>query len=493
MMYSVALPSSVHEQAIEHLLRQDGQEDLCFALWHPSQGRDRITALIHSLILPLEGDRDVHGNVSFMPSYFERALSEAINAGAGLAFMHSHPASGWQDMSLDDIHAEQRLAAAVKSATELPLVGLTIGTDEAWSARFWTKTAPRTYERQWCDSVRVVGSKFAITLHPNLAKKSVFRPELERTILAWGKEAQSQLANLTVGIVGAGSVGSIVAEALARMGIGHIRLLDFDSVEKVNLDRLLFATRRDALLKKSKVEVIAKAIRQTATAGQFTVEPLEWSIVEESGFQVALDCDVLFSCVDRPLARSVLNFIAYAHLIPVVDGGIMVRVNERTQKLKHADWRTHIAIPDRPCLECLEQYDPGQVSSERDGFLDDPAYIAGLPHAHWAKRNENVFAFSLSVASFEVLQFLSLIVAPSGINNPRAQMYHFITAGLDKNDLDACKSRCLYPGYTARGDHAGISVTSHHLAAEKEREKRQAYHRTLEYHLHRWILLKLRG
>jgi len=64
MKYSVALSSSLHDQTTEHLLRSDQQEDLCFAIWHPSRGRDRITALLHTLILPDDGDRQVHGNAS---------------------------------------------------------------------------------------------------------------------------------------------------------------------------------------------------------------------------------------------------------------------------------------------------------------------------------------------------------------------------------------------------------------------------------------------
>ncbi len=62
---SVAMTAEVDREARNHLLRGDLQEDLCFALWYPSQGRHRKTAIIQRLILPGKGDRNVHGNVSF--------------------------------------------------------------------------------------------------------------------------------------------------------------------------------------------------------------------------------------------------------------------------------------------------------------------------------------------------------------------------------------------------------------------------------------------
>jgi ThiF family len=487
MIYSTAISSSLHEQASRHLLAHSHEEDLCFGIWYPSQARGRTNALVHSLILPEAGDRQVHGNVSYSPAYFERALGVAASAGGGLTFMHSHVGPGWQGMSDDDIVAEKRQSPAARGATSLPLLGMTIGTDGAWSARIWEKTGKRQYDKRWCQSVRVVGDRLQVTYHDTAMPVPRLRPELSRTVSAWGPEIQGQLARLRIGIVGAGSVGSIVAEALARMGIQHINLIDFDSVETVNLDRLLFSTQRDAQLRRSKVEVLGRALRKSATASPFTVEELESSIVEEDGFRAALDCDVLFSCVDRPWPRNALNFLAYAHLIPVVDGGVFIQAKPGGRGLKDADWRAHIAAPTRRCLECLNQYSAGNVSTERDGYLDDAHYIAGLDAAHPIRRNENVFGFSLGVASLEILQFLAMVVAPSGIANHGAQMYHFKTATLDHEKEHACNPDCFFPSITAKGDRAGVQVTGRHPVAEQARSARQAFRKTWRYRIADWL------
>jgi len=467
--YSTAMTYTTHDALAAHLLRDDHQEDVAFAIWYPSEGAERTSALIATPILPRDGDRLVHGNASFLPPYVERALAEAMAAGGGLAFLHSHGGPGWQGMSDDDVAAEQSLAAQAKSATGLPLVGLTLGTDGAWSARFWVKTAPRTYLRSWCENVRVVGQQLCVTWHPSLHPAPYFRPSLERTISSWGREAQADLARLHVGVIGAGSVGSMVAEALARTGIQRVRLLDFDGVEERNLDRLLHASLDD--IGRAKVAVLAEALVKSATANNFEVEAFEWSVVEEDGFRRALDCDVLFSCVDRPWPRSAMNLIAYAHLIPVVDGGIQVGVTRR-KTLKRADWRAHVAAPARRCLECLGQYDPGFVGTERDGYLDDPTYIEGLPTDHPLRANENVFAFSMAAASLEVLQLLTMVIAPMRVSSPGAQHYHFVPGEFDPPDFRGCEENCVYVTLVARGDTTGMTVTAQHSIAQERRAAR---------------------
>lgn len=457
---SVAMAGEVDGAARRHLLRADGQEDLCFALWHPSQGRSRTTALIHQLILPLPGERNVHGNVSFEPAYFQRALALAAAQGAGLALMHSHPMGrGWQGMSDDDIVAEQGHAAAVYGATDLPFVGLTMAGDTAWSARFWARTAPRTYPGQWCGSVRVVGRSLGLHFNRDLAPRPTATNEQVRTVSAWGPDCQADLARLRIGVIGAGSVGGIIAEALGRTGIEDVMILDFDVIEEHNLDRLVYATRAD--IGRPKVEVLAEHLQARATASPFVAEQILAAVYEEEGFRAALDCDILFACVDRPWGRYILNLIAYAHLIPVIDGGIAVRTN-RLGKLSSADWRAHTATVGRPCLHCLGQYDPGYVQTEREGMLDDPTYIAGLAKDHPLKARENVFAFSMACGSMQMLQMLNYVIAPLELSDPGPELYHFVGSFMEPPDIRACRPECVYPTLVATGDHSGIVATGPH-------------------------------
>lgn len=461
------MPELIGQLIRAHLTRDDGQEDLCFAIWKPSYGETRMSALIDDVLIPQDGDRRVHGNASFEPQYVERALAGALKVGGGVAFLHSHPAAGWQGMSQDDIRAEQVvLAARVQGATGLPLVGLTLGArDGTWSARFWEKIGPKKYDRRWAESVREVGERLVIHFADTLLPLPAHRKSQARTVSAWGPDVQAKIARLRVGVVGLGSVGSIVAEALARTGIQNITLIDYQALEEVNLDRTLNATVED--VGKPKVSVSNQVLNRSATAERFAVDAYIGSVCEERGFRKALDCDVLFSCVDRPWARSVLNFVAYGHLIPVVDGGLLVS-RTRKGRLRGADWKAHVVGPSHRCLRCLRQYDPALVDADRRGDLENPMYLESLPGDHPARANENVFAFSLGVASLEVLQFVMLTVGPSGIGSPGPQNYHITTGQIDIGPT-MCEPECEFTSLIAKGDTEPAGVAEHPAADASRR------------------------
>lgn len=493
MRYSVALTERINDDLLAHLVRSDGQEDLIFALWMPSYGRSKTTAMLRRLAPPKSGEREVHGNVTFLPEYVERLIAEAISEGCGIALLHSHPSSGWQGLSAADAAAERLLAPTIKGATGLPLVALTLGAiDGVWSARFWEKISAGTYELRWCETVRVVGSRLKLHFCDHLAPRPELRLTQIRTVSAWGEQAQADLARLRIGIVGLGSVGSIIAESLSRMGVKHLDFIDFDTLKEHNLDRTLNASAADTRRRRAKVHIAARAARRNATARGFHADVYEYSVCEEIGYRAALDCDVLFSCVDRPWGRSVLNFIAYAHLIPVVDGGIRAS-QTRSGQLRGADWKAHVSGPSHACLQCLGQYDPGLIAAEKAGNLDDPHYIETLPEGHLARARENVFAFSVSLAGLEMTQLLMLTISPLDLGPSGAQNYHLLTGAIDIGP-HSCETGCPFNDLVATGDlsHSGIDQC---LAAETEREfraarKRNSLRTTLRFALHLKQLLR---
>ena len=81
---------------------------------------------------------------------------------------------------------------------------------------------------------------------------------LHRISLLIGEEKVAKLKQSTVMVVGCGAVGSFAIEALARSGIGHLILIDFDVVEESNINRQLFAL--DSTVGRPMVEIAKQRI-----------------------------------------------------------------------------------------------------------------------------------------------------------------------------------------------------------------------------------------
>ena len=62
-----------------------------------------------------------------------------------------------------------------------------------------------------------------------------------RNELLWGKDFQKSLSDKCVVVAGLGGVGGYALEALARTGIGKLKIVDFDAVEESNINRQIIA------------------------------------------------------------------------------------------------------------------------------------------------------------------------------------------------------------------------------------------------------------
>ena len=480
---SVAMTSTTEEALVRRLVRDDGQEDICLATYRPSTGLLRFSALIRTVIPPRSGDRLVHGNATVTANYILRGAEAAQEDQCGLVLLHSHPGAGrWQPMSGPDRDCEASYANLVREITGLPLVGMTLATgNRTWSARHWDVGVGRAVNCTHSTNVRVIGDKLAVSWNDAVRPPPRHGNSQTRTVSAWGEQAQADLVRRSVLVVGAGSVGLDVLVRLAASGQRHLTVMDYDLIEAHNLDRLIGAARRDVRLKRPKIHVALREALEAATADECSIEITDQSICEPEGMRIALDHDLIFSCVDRPWPRAVLNSLAYSDLIPVIDGGIAIDTFDGGQ-MRNATWRSHVVRPGRPCMGCNRQLDFGLVALDRQGLLDDPAYIQRARESVMLV-NPNVATLSVNVAAGILAQYVSFGVAPGGLGDPGPLQYALSTHHLEHRD-DVAKPHCATEAAEGVGDHR-VPLTGLHEDAERKRRLAESVGAST--HLLRWI------
>jgi tRNA A37 threonylcarbamoyladenosine dehydratase len=130
-----------------------------------------------------------------------------------------------------------------------------------------------------------------------------------------GQEKRESLRNKRVCIVGLGAVGGYALEALARSGIGHFTLVDFDVVSLTNINRQLFAL--DSTIGCSKVDLARNRILDINP--HCTVRALKLFAHEETMDEIfQLTPDVLVDAIDSLTPKLALLEYAWKHNIPTV-------------------------------------------------------------------------------------------------------------------------------------------------------------------------------
>lgn len=136
-----------------------------------------------------------------------------------------------------------------------------------------------------------------------------------RTAMLLGEEPVSSLADKHVAVFGIGGVGSFCAEALARAGVGHLTLVDDDTVSESNLNRQLVALRSTVGM--AKTEVMAQRIADinpdcvvTALTKRYTEETKEAFF--SLGFEYVADC------IDSVACKTSLIETAIQREIPII-------------------------------------------------------------------------------------------------------------------------------------------------------------------------------
>ena len=128
-----------------------------------------------------------------------------------------------------------------------------------------------------------------------------------RTELLLGKETTHSIANKRVILFGVGGVGGWCAETLLRTGIGHLTLVDFDVVDRTNLNRQVVATH-DNIGQSKVIEMQKRLLSIYPEADVQTIE-IQYNVDTAASFNLA-QYDIVVDAIDMVDCKALLLYNA---------------------------------------------------------------------------------------------------------------------------------------------------------------------------------------
>lgn len=177
-----------------------------------------------------------------------------------------------------------------------------------------------------------------------------------------GENSEQILAATRIAIIGVGGGGSHIAQQMAHIGVGEIRLVDPDCIEASNLNRLVTANRNDVARGRAKVDILARYIRQLRPWIKVETAQCEWGEAQH----LIRDAHVVFGCVDSFSGRRNLEAACRRFLIPYIDIGMSVE--ELPSGNFAVSGQMIMTRPGGPCLTCLGFLTEERLAREEEDY-----------------------------------------------------------------------------------------------------------------------------
>ncbi len=327
--------------------------------WRETAGGLVLT--LSALDAPGEGDLDpTVGNVAFQEPYTLRIALNAERHPLAVGVVHSHPEEcAPRPSSIDDDMDAYYSRYFCDFAPDRPYLSLIIaiaGGELTASGRIW-----------WHDAWHVVG-RFAIELTPVRTWVAGNRPSdttptparVARLASAFGDEALARLRRSTVAVIGAGGTGSAAIETLARAGVGHLIIVDPDTLEESNLERVHGSLPSDCERHMSKAAVALKHIRSIDPT--ITVEAYRAALPQGLIVDTAVRADVVLGCTDQQHSRLAISDLALRYLVPAIDCGVALEGRAGTVTGQVMQFVRFLAAD--PCALCRQMVTPVILAQE---------------------------------------------------------------------------------------------------------------------------------
>jgi adenylyltransferase/sulfurtransferase len=181
-----------------------------------------------------------------------------------------------------------------------------------------------------------------------------------------GPDGQERLLAARVAVLGCGALGSVIAEILARAGVGSLRLVDRDFVDASNLPRQSLFDETDVAQVLPKAVAAARHLARINSACQS--EPIVAQISAANIQRLIADVDLVLDGTDNFPTRFLLNDAAAKYAQPWIFGSALAA---RGMMLVVRPGRT-------PCLRCVlgDLPAPGAIPTcDQSGVLASAVHV----------------------------------------------------------------------------------------------------------------------
>lgn len=405
----------------DHLFPGDHDEHGAVILAGVGRTPRGVRLIARDVIPAIDGQDYVAGQRGYkmLTADFVRDLSDRA-AEERLAYIaiHCHDGTTQVGLSSADRQSHERGYPALLDITDgTPVVGAVLATAAA-AGDVWLPDR----SRHPLDRVVVSGAT-RMLLTPAPSNGHTRPARYDRQALLFGDAGQTVLRDATVAIVGCGGIGSVVVELVARLGVGHLIVIDDDIVDVTNLPRWLGARRLDALewltregrpawmqtlgrrFARPKVKVASRIARRANSDCKVTA--VRGDVAHASVAAKLTDVDYIFLAADSFRARLIVNAIAFQFGIPAVQIGAKVRVRRDDGSITEVYSVVRPFGPETGCLWCNHLIPPARLAEEavgieqarRQRYVDDPNVAA-----------PSVITLNSVAASYAVNEFLFHLV-----------------------------------------------------------------------------------
>jgi ThiF family len=377
--WRLVLPQGLYARLHAHLFPGDHDEHGAVITAGLASSDRGVRLLARELFVAADGKDYVAGKRGYRMLKADFIADHIRYCGdEGLAYLaiHNHGGRDCVGFSADDFRSHERGYPALLDIAKGHPVGALVFAENAVAGDIWLPGGKR---------IELAGASVVGASLLQLAAKPRARPPgrdamYDRQARLFGDAGQDILSQTKIGLIGLGGAGSLLAEYLGRLGVGTFVLADPERAELSNLPRLTAATRADALawltdaaspswlrslamrLAAPKVKLAKRNILRANPLAR--VKAIFGDFLESDIAAEFVDCDYLFLAADTMRARLLFNAIVHQYLIPGVQVGAKVRVDQKSGEVLDAFSVVRPVTSESGCLLCNRLINSAKLQEE---------------------------------------------------------------------------------------------------------------------------------